>query len=284
MGYKRFIFLSIFNSFLIIVVLESFIYLIGNKLKFTKSVIKVRKGNEKCIIVGDSHPLNAFRENLNYCTNLSIGGSSIPMHADIINSVNEKNKIKTVIWGIGPHSFSKYRLDNYSPIFKNIAYDNKFNFSLLLNNPVIVEEVKDKILEVIKSKKIKKTMAYWSKEEKKLSLSQRLSRHSTVKQINTTDYSKILIDNLNYLKRKGIKVYLVRTPVISEYNEKIFKAINRENWETYIQELRNLGAIYVDYEKLNFNYSNLDNFDDADHLSNKGSREFITEFKDKFSY
>lgn len=282
MNNKRLILLSIFIPILFLTLFEMSIYVKKDELKMTKAILKVRDSNVKCLIVGDSHPMHAFGNELKECVNLSLGGTSIPMNADIVYSVDKNNPLNIVILSIDPHNFAKYRLANYSPVFKNLSISDKFFYTPLLSVSTIKEELKNHIIDIVKGKDTSETWDMKTKEERKKSLEGRLKEHTNIDNFQNTNYAKMYKQMVDYLVNKGIKVYLVRAPVVEKYNEVVLNHVGRNNWKSFISYLTNTGAIYVDYEKLNFDDTVMNNFNDQDHLSEKGSKIFSKIFREEF--
>jgi len=257
---------------------EAYIYSIKDKSALINSVISVRESNVNCLIMGDSHTEQSFRGNIKECVNLSVGGATIPMIADAIYSVEKNNDLKLVVIPLDPHNFSEYRLNNYTTMYKDIATQNK----LLLTIPILKKIAINKIKSSLREKEIEKGWIDYSSQERQESLDGRLKKHLKIQKFESTNYSKIYKELVKYLINKDIKVYLVRTPVIPEYEKKIFEYIGYDRWKKYVNSFTLIGANYIDYKFLEFNYKNNSMFENQDHLNKEGAKIFSKIFSKNF--
>ncbi|TLP37804.1 hypothetical protein [Arcobacter arenosus] len=280
MKYKYFTYSIILLPLSIFFIIETYIYTISEKLVFTNALIASRKSNIQCLIMGDSHLQNGFRNNLKNCYNLSIGGSSLPMIQDAVNSVYDNNDLKMIILPLEPHDFSTYRQQNYSPIFKDISKTFNIMYQPLFNILPVKEEIQD----YIKNNKKEDLWPNWSIREKEKRVEERINIHGNLKNFEKSNYSINYIKFIENLIKKNIKVYLVRTPVTYKYNKKMFEVLDSNRWERYTKEFTSMGAIYIDFKKLNFNNSEDIYFVDEDHLNEKGSFLYTRLLKEHIKY
>ena len=279
---KKFIAIFIFIPLSFLLSMELYIYAMKDHFKITKSILKVRDSNVTCLIVGDSHTGSAFGYELDECVNLSLGGTSIPMNSDIVYSVSKNNPLKIVILSLGPHNFSNYRVTKYSPMFKNISLNNKLFYKPLLNVYAIRKEVKNSLIEIFLKKGDKKEWSNKTQKERHNLIDSRLKKHAAIKDFENTEYANIYKTMVDYLVKNNIDVYLVRTPVVKEYDKRIMKSIGHKRWKIFIKNLTSTGAVYIDFKDLNFNNNNMNYFSNQDHLNQKGAAVFYELFKNNF--
>ncbi|MDM5272501.1 hypothetical protein PGH07_09950 [Sulfurovum sp. zt1-1] len=278
---KQFIRIVIFLPILFFIGFESFIYFTQKEVNLVDDVIKARNSEVHCLIMGDSHTEHAFRNEIKSCQNLSVGGASIPMIIDAVYSVDKKNKLKTVILVLEPHDFSEYRILSYSPTFKNISEKFTPIYQPLFNIPFIREVVINHFKSIFKPNTNKEEKLWTNKslEKRVKALNNRVKVHIPIQDFEKSEYSKNYQNLITYLVNKKINVYLVRTPVVTEYEKRLFDHVTYDRWNKYIEVFRSLGAKYIDYKDLNFDSNKEFLFKDQDHLNSEGAKIFSQSFK-----
>lgn len=271
MKYKYFAYSIILLSIIVFLLIEIYIYTIKEKLIFTNTLIKSRNSGIECLIMGDSHLQGGFKNNLTNCYNLSIGGSSLPMIIDAVESVIENNPLKVVILPLEPHDFSIYRQQNYSPIFKDISKNFNPIYKPLFNTIPVREEV----LNYIETKKENDLWVNWSKDERLKRVDKRINMHANLEKFEKSNYANDYKKLIKTLIEKKIKVYLVRTPVTNLYDKKMFEKLNPIKWNNFVKEFTSLGAVFIDFRKINFDNKDDTVFVDEDHLNEKGSKAYV---------
>lgn len=258
------------------ITIESLFYYMARHNKYISNIIDIRNGVAQCIIMGDSHTQDAFRHELDNCLNISIGGSSIPLIIDAVQSIIHKNKISHIILPLEPHNFTSYRLVNQNDTFKNISDIFDPMYIPLFSIPILQEYFQKTIYSKFKidNDKEKELWSNLNKNQQLQRINTRLDKHIPVQNYENTQYAEEYLKFIKSLIKQNIKVCLVRTPVTIEYNNTMFENISKNEWDAFVNKFENAGATYIDYEDLNFNNTNDKIFTDQDHLNELGARYY----------
>lgn len=234
---------------------------------FISSLVNARLGLTECVIVGDSHPASAFRDVLEeQCDNLATGGTSTWMVIDLVDSVLRNNNLKTAIISVGPHYFSPYRINNKSDAFKDIA-----EWLRPLPNPLSQNEaVIGFLVEWVKGNL---GLAKEHTDNDLKIAAKRIRQHTPITDFSSGKMAQEYKKMITQLVANGVHVCVLRTPVISQYDEHMSKTYSKKEWVSFVEQIKLLGAHYLSYNDILDEYHN-EWFANPEHLNKEGAKIF----------
>lgn len=244
---------------------------------FAEAVVKSRKGELYCLVVGDSHAAAGFRDQVGQCGNLGAGGLGILQVTDIVHSVVQKNDLQFVMMTLGPQQFSAERLGNRSRIFRNISQEWEKGWNPLVVQPLLFDRWISWMLQpMIGFLGLDKKVAPWDKMDlsrKNRILLTRLEKQTPILGMLESDAAVDLLQLIDILVAKNIKVCIVRTPVVQEYEALLNPVVEGNDWQQLVWLLEQKKANVVDYRQLKLSLQPTD-FSNEDHLNEIGAAKF----------
>lgn len=245
---------------------------------FTNAVVKSRKGELRCIIVGDSHAAAGFRDQISTCGNFGAGGLGILQVKDIVHSVLQKNELQLVVITLGLQQFSTERLGNQSRIFRNIAQDWAKGWNPLVIQPLLFDRWLQSVIQPIAGTVGigKNATPSWDKVElprKNRILATRLAKQTPKIGMLESDAAVELIQLVDGLILQNIHVCVVRTPVVPEYEALLQPMVESKEWRQLVAQLKQKAVNVVDYLDMQLTLQPAD-FSNEDHLNEKGAAKF----------
>ena len=243
--------------------------------------------SRKCLLIGDSHIDAAFRDSLEECSNLAIGGTSISMWRQITEGRINQHTNKAIVL-MQPHMFTRYRELPVNKALDNLFSPLKPYPNLIFLNPIArraavsyygvdakLEMLKQSLRSLVFRKRIKVEARYQlaqlSVADRKTLLESRLKVHMLISDPRGYRYLQDLFGLVRALRDKSITVCALSTPVTHEYKDKVLGDY-AEEWDELIASVKVIGVKYtVDQDFIPYS---LYNFTDHDHLNQAGSEKF----------
>jgi len=250
----------------------------ADKSSFTDAVVKSRKGQLSCIIVGDSHAAAGFRDQIETCGNFGAGGLGILQVKDIVHSVQQKNDLQLVVITLGLQQFSTERLGNGARIFRYIAQDWEKGWNPLVIQPLLFDRWLQSIIQPITGALGigKNAATSWDKIElsrKNRMLATRLEKQTPKVGMLESDAAVELFQLVDSLTLQNIQVCIVRTPVVPEYEALLQPMVESKEWRQLVAQLKHKEVNVVDYLDMQLTLQPAD-FSNEDHLNEKGAAKF----------
>ena len=245
---------------------------------FVRALLNAKSGKIECLIIGDSHTSDGFRENTPGCHNLALGGVSLPMINDGIESVLSNNPIKKVIIGFAPHYFSDKRLGSRSQGYKDISKWFTPFPNLIVMNPLVQKIIRryqkhSYDLSVFFEFYPPKSEKPWSDRTEKYQVkksSAAIKDHKISHPIIGSEYFKVLERILKKLKQANVKACFINTPNLGVYYHGIRHYFPKSDWEKIIKTIEDSGGKYVDFNQIETIDTHF--FKDPEHLTLNGSK------------
>ncbi len=276
-------FLYTFISSLVLFVLWTLGHeLLAHKLdnSFIKDLLKLKSGNSNCLIIGDSHTNDSFRNTISECESLALGGVTIPMIEDALISSIKTNNLKRVVIGFAPHYFSDKRLSSTSNAYFQITewftpYPNLITSNALVQKIIGRYQKNDYDYSIFFKKfpiRNEKSWASRTIEYKQRKSMQAIKDHKISIEIVKSKYWSHFLRILKVLKDNNIESCFINTPNLPVYHTGIRKYLKKQEWNQVISYIKNNNHTYIDFNEIVEVPETL--FKDPEHLTLHGSQKY----------